>query len=541
LSRQVCLKATPSAFWAHLLLLPLQAVLAQPMAFAETRIACPAYVFQAQPTSFDAINPASEVIAIPGGHSIPFPANAHSVLYRGITAANGQFDAVKASRAMLGDPDIFFGSPMFWAITQVLTGQKALNDRLFTVGTLQLPIRQYLEDRQVLPDIQILLDCSNGAAFSQPEADRYAADLMDKYFARQSPGKLVRRYFDIADKSHYSDYSDVRGFGNNAVDFVIASAYDQIAAIYGKRVLVFEDREKRGVDLGHFNYKRNRIFYHHWVDNGEVDLPGYLPASAVLGYQEREVERPPHGSPWGQALYANPIVFSLQKVRFEKRDYVLVLDGKGAACETRGKDGRHYFCAAPRAELEKAPVPYAVPVSEKLKHRVPAMGVLAKCGGKKGDDCGDPQRLLQWYGLSSAKALPADVRAQLEAIRIGEASGAAVKLFEAPPELASTGIHVVSATYRPEGSVRAGRAGAVAAIPEGNVTAQARAYCSGKDTVDYLVSKRFIGEPAPGLPMAFEISWTCPEDRSRVIKRKIPAPAEGESLKISCPPEEDKP
>ena len=77
-------------------------------------------------------------------------------------------------------------------------------------------------------------------------------------------------------------------------------------------------------------------------------------------------------------------------------------------------------------------------------------------------------------------------------------------------------------------------------IKEGNVTEAAAKFCDGKNVCEYTVKTKFIGDPAPDKPKAFDIVWDCLLAKDTIIINRrisIPADATGKSITLNC---EDK-
>jgi hypothetical protein len=70
--------------------------------------------------------------------------------------------------------------------------------------------------------------------------------------------------------------------------------------------------------------------------------------------------------------------------------------------------------------------------------------------------------------------------------------------------------------------------------PTGNATAAAAQFLKDKRKAIYKVSAQFLGDPLPGLPKSFEMTYACPKDPTDIKRISIPADAEGKEIGIEC-------
>ena len=237
---------------------------------------CPQYVPSPGVASLSNLNPPAHQY---GGISYP---SQQQTLFRGAMEGNATFSLEKVLQGIFKERSWYIGSPLFFGITQVLTGQWDLNHTFFPSGGLPLQMRDYFRARKILSDIETLLRCQD--SYSAAEANDLAADLSNKVFQRMDGRKIEQTFFDMSDPGYYTDSTQSLGFGNNAVDFIISTTYDQIATLYGAKILVYRDSQNRSFDLTFYNRQKNNYFVDAWVDKGEINTPGYITSDDILGY-----------------------------------------------------------------------------------------------------------------------------------------------------------------------------------------------------------------------------------------------------------------
>lgn len=511
-------------------------ILALPLsAFAHP--ACPKYEFSKKEYSFDSMNPAPDVV-----DGVRFPGTSR-VLYRGIYEVNPQYDVFSALQAMFRQKNWYVGSPIFYGITQVLTGAWNLDHTLFPTGNLPLKMRQYLEARKILADVEKVLACTKENPMDLGTAQLFAADLMNKTFFRMTPAEVQAQYFNIKHPLYYEQSSQQLGFGNNAADLIISTSYDLIAALYGNKILVLQDTRKRALDLSYYNYVKNSIFYDSWVDNGEVNSPGYITAEEVLGFQKRYEDR--QRTNWAAHVSTNAIDMAYYRMEYKDTSLVLVLDGEKKLCIMKSGDGRYYECNPYQAKLKEKPVPYAEVKNTSNESKASLMGIITNCApGSQG--CPSLAEIQKWYGKDSSRRMSRAFAAKIEAIT---ANGK--KLYwqsvvndnrqedptptdiEIPPTRAShRKIQVVSASF-------VNALEELAGLYKGNATSAAADFLDGKTSpVSYTVSHRFIRLPTIDVARGFSLEWTC-EGSPKVYTKKIPAPAEGKRFDVTCDDDDD--
>lgn len=452
---------------------------------------------------------------------LSYPSNTQT-LFRGAYASNTQFDLDVSLRALFNQRNFYIGSPMFFGIHQILTGKWTLETPFFPNTHFPFKMYKYLSVRGILDDVNELLKC-RPKFYSDEEANLLSADLMNKYyFGAGGAAVLIPRYFNISEANYYSDDLDQLGFANHAADFVTTTTYDQVASIYGIKTLVLRDRRNRGFDLGWWNKVHGGAFWQSWVDNGEIDIPGYVTPDEIIGFQQRTVDRVTTN--WGQGAIDNPVDLAYYRMNVNGKTVVAIIDGDGDNCIIQGKDSRFYSCERNWGNITTAPVPFPTPHSESVSSRKGLVGVVELCPNGQCDTTSD---LFKTYGRYSNKALPAEVVKELSSLKI---NGTPVKVLLAKdsPEARNqaVGIKVLVATYA---SV------ADAAKSIGNVTKAAAAFADGKESVEYKVSPKYLGVGNDSTPRLFSIDWICGgQDPKNLRHVNIPAPAAGKTFKISC-------
>jgi|GEM_PF-2667567 hypothetical protein len=473
---------------------------------------CPQYRFEKREFSFAGLNPAAE-----NYNSIALPATGQT-LYRGAYEANGQFDFAISMRGLFNEANWFVGSPLHWGLSQVLKKAWDINAPFLPNGGLPYTLSAYFQSRGILGDVQTLMSCAPAKGYSQTAANILAADLMNKAFAAMGKDNFENNFLNISNPVYYRADFQAQGFGNNAVDFIISSAYDQVAAVYGKKILVMKDTRKRAVDLGFWNKKHNDVFWHHWVDNGEINTPGYITADELLGYQSRKTDRPQVG--WG-GYYANLIDYAIYRHKIGSQNVVLLLDGQNSACMTKGDDSRYYVCEQNWGNITSDVVPYPTTATKNYKTQIGLIGVFVLCDA--GQKCTIPESFWNDYGKTVTRPLPIEAKKFLAAATTVD--GKEVQFIPSgqtvAPANAFEGIKVISATFGKPGAKKS------------NVAKKAAEFLNGNTEMEYKVSSKFLGLTYED-GREFELKWICPKDPKDVQSVKIDAPAEGKKFTVKC-------
>lgn len=473
---------------------------------SERTTPCPGYKKETSVYPLGSHNPAAKNF-----DGLTLPATGKT-LYRGIYLSNGQYSLEKILRGLVGEK-VVVGSPMHWGITDVLRGNKTLKDTLLPGTSLVLPLETYFEDRNILADVQSLLDCAAGEPFSEALSDEYANDLMEKSFKRRSDSDNDKYFFNLKDGHYYGSYADQHGFGNNAVDFVISSYYDSIAGIYGPKILVFKEPKNRSVDLCYWNYVQNGIYCDNWVDSGEVDTLGYVESEDFLGYQARRTDRLRVG--WGAALTPNPIEVAYYRIDYKGQRAVLVLDGEGRPCITKGSDDHYYYCEMETTVGATGTVG-KTPDMRITKYRVPLMGVIAKNAALS-------KEINTWYNRGSKKRPNGELMNALNAI-----DGVKFYSNDVPGIEYFEGIKVVSAKYTDA-------AGTVT-----DITRNVARAMNGRNAFEYMLAKRFLEDEKlvpdtdPATTASLELVYKCGSDPAKQVAKTITPAAERTKFTITC-------
>jgi hypothetical protein len=231
--------------------------------------------------SFANFAPAGQQIA-----GVPYP-RTQMIQYRGTT--DSQLDLLRATRAMLGDETAGIESMFFTTIKSELAGQPF---------SRAVPLNNYLQQkiRDARPPLGEL------------QAVAEAKVLVDKTFEfYQSQGILEAKYFDYS-SSTYTDWPN---------DVVFTTVIAPAAATYGNRVVVVQDRSRRGLDLNYWNYSRSGKWYVHERDAGEFAYPGYIEAQDIIAYEIRS----------GRDKAWHTIEWVLRQFEVEGKKHIMVYDG----------------------------------------------------------------------------------------------------------------------------------------------------------------------------------------------------------------------
>jgi hypothetical protein len=471
---------------------------------------CPGYRSEKTEFSFKNINPAPEQI-----NGLNFPGN-HNVLYRGAYETNPQFNLEKALQGIFFQKNLYVGSPIFWGMTQVLTGQWTLDHTFLPTGGLPLTMREYFEARRILKDIEFLLDCSPTKTYPADEADTLAADLMNKTFNRMSRDEVETRYFNIADPSYYVASVQKIGFGNNAADLIISTTYDMIASLYGYKILVLKDKRDRALDLSFYNAKKNNRYFDEWVDNGEQNQPGYITADEIIGYQQRRYDRA--RTNWAQSMPNNPIEYAVYRANIDGENVGLVFAGNNTLCMMEANDHHFYNCHNYWAKLMTEPTPYPIP---NMNSRAELLGVITTCQDKT--KCPVVEKVKAFHDILSQRKLSADIVKRIESTNVNGQKLSYIATTASPAPVTPT-IKIISATYVTGPEELAGVVG--------NVTKQAASFADGNESLQYKISTYHLKLVNPKLPRKFSITYSCDDQKRPPID--VPAPAEDKVISLSC-------
>lgn len=505
--------------------------------FAQAHPACPKYEFSKKEFSFESFNPTPDVV-----DGVRFPGTSRT-LYRGIYEINPQFDVFSSLQAMFREKNWHVGSPIFYGITQVLTGVWNLEHTLFPTGGLPLKMRQYFEVRKILPDVEQILNCAKENPLDIRTAQVFAADLMNKVFFRMTSSEIQARYFNIKHPNYYEQTFQQFGFGNNASDLMISTSYDLIAALYGNKILVLQDIRRRALDLSFFNYTKNGIYFDYWVDNGEINSPGYITAEEVLGFQKRYEDR--QRTNWAARVSTNAIDMAYYRMDYKDTSLVLVLDGEKKLCIMKANDSRYYDCNLYQLNLKEKPVPYPEVKNTSQASKAALMGIITNCAPDS-TNCPSLSEIQKWYGKDSPRRMSRALAARIESVSVNGKKLHWQSVVSdnrqedpIPADIESPvandvhrKIQVVSASFINSAEERAN-------LNVGNATSFASEYLDGKTSpVIYTVSHRFIRLDTIDVSRGFILRWTC-EGSDQIHSKKILPPAEGQHLEVTCPSDDN--
>ena len=371
---------------------------------------CPDYNPETKEYSFKKLNYSTEVI-----ENRSYPSH-DRVLFRGVYHSNNQYNLSKVLSAFFDvDNQWHIGSPIYWAMVNILIGKRDLSEPLFSAGgQLPHPILKYLKDRNIDKDVQNLLKCRGNKRFTQDEAEEIASQLMNRFFFSEKPEAISKRYFDMKWEYYYEKTMTQAGYGNNGIEFISSSTYDYIAAIYGQKILVMKDTRNRALDLTFFNFKLNNFFVQTWVDLGEIISPGYLTRDEILGYQERVHDRV-RGSDWYSTTPNNPIVYAIYKERINKKTIALVFSGNSKdLCILQGSDRKFYLCKPYTPSMTVKPIEFPQTSSTQAT----LVGVITE--DTLDNDIDSLKKALQLFGDTTSEEVPEQFTKSFSKVKIND-------------------------------------------------------------------------------------------------------------------------
>jgi hypothetical protein len=409
-------------------------------------------------------------------NGIQFPTNTRTH-YRGMVGSSTQVDVTRVTGAILGAPGQFLETRIFSELKDVLLHRLEPGAR-----KVKLPEGQ---DANLRKRLETLQQCGH---FDQQNAAIYAADLLDKAFSEMG---------DVARDRYADNFSGQ--FQEWGTESVFSTGYQMLAQRYGKNVLEIRENNPRSVDKNYREYKLGGHGFeqHHPNDLGEIISAGYVAPEDMTGLLVHGEEPVYGGDPKG-------IAFALEKIEIKGKLYALVVDPEGSTCIERGPDDQFYACNPNypnpyTSDLKPMPI---IDTSKKLK----IMAVVESC--TPGKSCKPPFEVFAKYGTSKTE-LPKSV---LEQLSLADSPTGATGLFppgEANPILRSSAIQIHEAFYGANQD------------PTGNVTPTAASIIDGKESIQFRVDYRQLGDPAPGKLKSFELKWTCSNAPAKVEQQLV--------------------
>ena len=460
---------------------------------APAAVVCPGYAFEKADYDFDPYRPKYSAAEI-GAARIHLDVGEKD-LYRGTNQASKQFDAASAIRAMLGDSTAYVGSFFFDDVIRYLGGEKPIHPKFNeTVAAIQ-------------PSLQAAEKCVRAANGGKKLKQRFARDLTTKYFwsiQNSGPGRVSATFLDY-DSKERQDW---------APSLVFGTVVSEVADYYGGKTLVY--REPRAFSLALYNLDLGNASKTVPADVGETIVPGFLPPTAIRGFDWKTGDRVGGTA----AEYDKKLDYSIRRAVVDGVSLALVFDTSGQDVLLENADGS-YVGGSVRGILWSIENKTDHPGMPSPNGFVPKlMGAFRTCAAKA---CPLPAGLKKRF-VASARAIPEGLAKNVAGLAIG---GVPVRFVPADWVLPDPLIEIRSATYG------LGLPG----IKKGNVTAEARkSPCQGAGECTYKVLVKFVGDPAPGKPKAFELVWSCRNRPKDVKTETLPAPAEGKILKLKCAP-----
>lgn len=225
----------------------------------------------------------------------------NQVLFRGTSDA--QMSLSDSILAMSGKPNSGLESLFFSTL------KSALMDQDFSLAA---PLTRYLQG-----EVQ-RIKTENGGALNEEQAFAATQSLVDATFDFLSGrNSIIPSYIDYESPS----------FIDWPTELVFTTVIPPLAATYGDRTVVVQEKTTRSLDLNFWNYRHNGIWYHHTRDAGEFVAFGYIPGSDILGYKVRS----------GSTKAWHRINLSVFRSQRSNNNSLLVFSG-------RRHSGEHSFC-----------------------------------------------------------------------------------------------------------------------------------------------------------------------------------------------------
>jgi hypothetical protein len=337
-------------------------------------------------TSFYDFSPARQTIQ---GEIFP----RRGFLYRGTTDA--QMNLRLATQALLGDGSATIESLFFSTIKHQLMG-KPFPPAVTLSGFLENKIQDLTKAR---------------GSLSASEATEESKKLVDGTFQHYlKQGTLLSQYVNYR-SGQYTDWPN---------DAVFTTHLPPLAATYGDRILVIEERKPRSLDLNYWNFANNSTWYDHTRDIGEFLAFGYIPGSDLSGYQVRS----------GGSKAWHYVNYALFKNRESKSKALMIFsgkkgDGETSTCIDFEASSRSYV----HCHFSPGTIIYEKPAlsSEKLS----IVGIVTICGDESKASCDMISKAeLTKYPIEGNSAVKQKIKTEitrsLEKLKV---NGKAVKLF----------------------------------------------------------------------------------------------------------------
>lgn len=439
-----------------------------------------------------------------------FPRN-ERYLFRGVPFSAGQVTFEKLAGATFGDELINVGSVFQWRLSQLLTRKLMLSSTIAHKDTYA-EISDVLEDMGVKEEHNKLRKCAN--TFTQRDAEHYASQLVSKSFGRNRALKKIDSKFLKFDYSSGAEYLE---YGNWGQYLIFSSIYYDVASFLSGQIIMFNNRYDRSIDLNYYNHKHGELWTYHDSDNGEFVTPGVILPDELEGLIFSQGDARSSGY-----LEADAINYAFMKRTIEGENYLLLVDGKGEKCLTKGPDGTPYFCKQKfkdhghRRDNPSDDLDSHIFGPPKLKDRAPVYAIIAAK-----DLTGGPsevsKKAFEGLEISDRKLYDSFLEqvARFKFFKGDKIKGARIIL---PP--VKGGIEVMSASY---GLAEGGESE--------NLYPYAARYCDGKSSCDYGVEPgRFFPEFVKSAGAKAEIRFKCDEDEAL----QTMSAAIGETIKLRC-------
>jgi len=300
-----------------------------------------------------------------------YPQN-HRLVYSGTTKKRVSLG--RAVNAMLGTEDIHYNSYTYMKVLNCL--MKVKDRKCLRKGFIKyLPPGRYshlVSNRNfTVRNLVSNARTRNGGHFTDyQKASRAAQEIMDQYFLRLGKNTIYRNFV----KFKYTIENLLPRKVNTQnlpwpSEVIYSSVQSYISALYGGRVLVFNEAERRSLDLGYWNLVNSGYWYSTKKDMGEFITAGYLKGKDIVGYQIRNQT----GSLYRPSQSRSLPVYHSIKIAFYKEvvdgvPYVLVLQSNGIDCIEKVASFNYAYCVNPRFSS----VPFYKPKKLKKYKKKPA-------------------------------------------------------------------------------------------------------------------------------------------------------------------------
>lgn len=302
----------------------------------------------------------------------------NALRYRGV---GPELTPKQAVRAMLGDKAGSMKSMYTEALRYLLMG-KTITDMPFSSM-----ISGYIDSNTIVKVTEKIKE-NNDRPYGYREACLVASELSREIFKSKYSNSDIVNYFINYDSGYYMD------FPNDPREVVFSTVYMEVAANYSSHVVVIDEKKEKSIDLNFFNYIKNGRWIRKmkpWPDKGEFITAVEVPAEDITGYEIRGnfVKDFATFAPVG-----NNLKIAFYKVTYNKKDYILAIDGKNMPGVY--KDGDKFSYAISQIN----PVEDVPSYITSSGTNVEVLGIVGLCSKK--ENCVAPKKLFKKYNISKS-------------------------------------------------------------------------------------------------------------------------------------------